>query len=388
MNPREIVFEQIHHRETIPVPYTLAFEPEIKARLDEHYGGEDWRERIVPYVAQCGSVIASGIETIDDAHYRDAFGTVWRTDRLPPVVVEPGLKAPSFEGYDFPSMDTFLDPNVKAEVKQRVADSPDAFTIVSAQLCLWESWYVRGFEQTMMDCALKEGFYTELLDRMTALCLGWIKACADIPADGIMMGDDWGDQRGVLIGPERWKKFYKPRYARIFEAIHDQGKVAILHAATGTLVPLLLVGLLTRVYGKNKSFAEGLRVWKFAIFSALAMTVPYVIVAHVLGPEQVRVLAISEKTNEYAEIVETKLRNANLRCSFDISDEKIGAKIAKAHADKLPYMLIVGPKEAAAETVNVRMRGVKENITCEIDKFLEEVRRKIADKEIDLTISG
>jgi uroporphyrinogen decarboxylase len=44
-----------------------------------------------------------------------------------------------------------------------------------------------------------------------------------------MMGDDWGGQRGVLIGPERWRRFYKPRYARIFEAVHAQGKLAIMH---------------------------------------------------------------------------------------------------------------------------------------------------------------
>ncbi len=229
MNPREIVFEQIHHHETAPVPYTLAFEQEIKIRLDEHYGGESWREKIVPYIARCGSVITSGNETIDDTHYRDAFGTVWRTDELPAVVVERGLKAPSFEGYDFPSIETFLDPDLKTEVKKRVAESPDAFTIVSAELCLWESWYVRGFEDTLMDCVIEEDFYTELLDRMTELCLAWIKECADIPASGIMMGDDWGDQRGVLIGPERWRQFYKPRYARIFKAIHDQGKVALMH---------------------------------------------------------------------------------------------------------------------------------------------------------------
>jgi len=229
MNPRDIVMEQIRHHETSPIPYTLAFEPEIEVRLDEHYGGKDWRERVVPYIAHCGSVITSGNERIDDTHHRDAFGTVWRTDELPAVVVDRGLKAPSFEGYDFPSIERFLDPELKTKVKKRVAESPDAFTIVSAPLCLWESWYVRGFEDTLMDCAMEEDFYAELLDRMTALCLGWIQTCADIPADGIMMGDDWGDQRGVLIGPERWRKFYKPRYARIFEAIHDQGKLAIMH---------------------------------------------------------------------------------------------------------------------------------------------------------------
>ncbi|WP_408007844.1 L-lactate permease [Pseudalkalibacillus sp. A8] len=63
------------------------------------------------------------------------------------------------------------------------------------------------------------------------------------------------------------------------------GKVAIVHAIVGTLVPLFVVALMTRFFGKNKSFREGIKVWKFALFAAFAMTVPYVIVANVLGPE-------------------------------------------------------------------------------------------------------
>ncbi len=105
-----------------------------------------------------------------------------------------------------------------------------------------------------------------------------------------------------------------------------------------------------------------------------------------LSPEQVRVLPISEKSNEYASQVERKLRDSNLRCSTDNSDEKIGAKIAKAHGEKLPYMLVVGPKEAEAGTVNVRIRGIKENKTVEIDDFLRNVGNKIADKKINLAL--
>ncbi|WLD94453.1 L-lactate permease [Alkalihalobacillus sp. AL-G] len=63
------------------------------------------------------------------------------------------------------------------------------------------------------------------------------------------------------------------------------GQVAILHAIVGTLVPLFVVALMTRFFGKNKSFREGIKVWKFALFAAFSMTIPYVIVANVLGPE-------------------------------------------------------------------------------------------------------
>ena len=62
-------------------------------------------------------------------------------------------------------------------------------------------------------------------------------------------------------------------------------KVALLHAITGTLIPLFVVSLMTRFFGPRKSFADGLRIWRFALFAALSMTIPYVIVANVLGPE-------------------------------------------------------------------------------------------------------
>jgi threonyl-tRNA synthetase len=103
-----------------------------------------------------------------------------------------------------------------------------------------------------------------------------------------------------------------------------------------------------------------------------------------LSPEQARVLPISEKSNEYATTIENKLKDTRIRCSCDFSNEKISAKIARAHSDKLPYMLVVGPKESASNTVNVRIRGLKESQTVSIESFLEMAKSKIADKKIDL----
>ena len=103
-----------------------------------------------------------------------------------------------------------------------------------------------------------------------------------------------------------------------------------------------------------------------------------------LAPEQVRILTISEKTNDYAKAIEGRLKDAKLRCSADLSNEKVNVKIAKAHADRLPYMVVVGPKEAQTNTVNVRIRGQAENITVEADKFIEMTRNKIDEKKIDL----
>ena len=62
-------------------------------------------------------------------------------------------------------------------------------------------------------------------------------------------------------------------------------KVALIHALAGTFIPLLVTSVMTRFFGASRSFAEGFQVWQFALFSAFAMTIPYLLVARFLGPE-------------------------------------------------------------------------------------------------------
>lgn len=103
-----------------------------------------------------------------------------------------------------------------------------------------------------------------------------------------------------------------------------------------------------------------------------------------LSPEQARVMAISDKTNAYAQAVQKRLSDAGLRCEADLSDEKIGAKIARAHAEKAPYMLVVGPKEAESNSVNVRFRASNQTRTMPVEEFLAAARQKIDNKDTDV----
>lgn len=105
-----------------------------------------------------------------------------------------------------------------------------------------------------------------------------------------------------------------------------------------------------------------------------------------LTPEQMRVLPISEKSNDYAWKLHGRLKEAHLRCGLDASDEKIGAKVARAHGEKVGYMLIVGPKEAQSETVGVRRRASRDTKSYKIDEFISKVKCEIADKSVDLSL--
>ena len=103
MKPRDFVLEQLRHRETKPVPYTLSFEGSVETQLNEYYGAERWRERLIPYMATVGGLDTIQETRVSDTHFRDAFGGLWRDDRRPWHLVEPSLKTPSFDGFTFPS---------------------------------------------------------------------------------------------------------------------------------------------------------------------------------------------------------------------------------------------------------------------------------------------
>lgn len=90
-----------------------------------------------------------------------------------------------------------------------------------------------------------------------------------------------------------------------------------------------------------------------------------------LAPEQVRVLPISEKVRDYADDVVAQLRDAGLRVHIDGSDERIGYKIRNATMMKVPYMVVVGAKEAESGTINVRCRDGDDLGETQVDSFVK-----------------
>ncbi len=99
-----------------------------------------------------------------------------------------------------------------------------------------------------------------------------------------------------------------------------------------------------------------------------------------LNPVQVKVLPITDRAADYAKSIAEKLDAAGIRVETDLRNEKIGYKIREAQLQKIPYMLVVGDKEAEAGTVSVRTRsGVDEGampFEDFLDRALEEIRTK------------
>src|SRR5258708_531465 len=93
-----------------------------------------------------------------------------------------------------------------------------------------------------------------------------------------------------------------------------------------------------------------------------------------LAPVQAKVLSISEKTADYAREVYEMLITEGLRVELDIRDDKIGAKIRDAQLEKVPYMLITGPKEAESHAVAVRSREKGDEGAVPLDEFVARIK--------------
>ena len=101
-----------------------------------------------------------------------------------------------------------------------------------------------------------------------------------------------------------------------------------------------------------------------------------------LAPKQVIVLPVSDKYNEYADLVTKNIRTKGVRVSLDDRSEKIGSKIRDAEMQKINIMIIVGEKESENKTLTIRRRFIKEQKELSLDDFLKEILIEINERRV------
>ena len=101
-----------------------------------------------------------------------------------------------------------------------------------------------------------------------------------------------------------------------------------------------------------------------------------------LSPVQVKLLPVSDKSMDYAQEVEKRLKSLGIRVETDTRNEKIGYKIREAQLEKLPYMLIIGDKEKEEGTVSVRMREKGDIGSMPLSEFAARVKKENDEKTV------
>ena len=99
-----------------------------------------------------------------------------------------------------------------------------------------------------------------------------------------------------------------------------------------------------------------------------------------IAPVQVKVIPANPKAYDYAVSTTEMLKAGGVRAEVDLRDEKMGAKIRDAELVKIPYMLVVGPREAESGTCTPRRKGVGQLESMTLAGFLERVQREVREK--------
>ncbi len=101
-----------------------------------------------------------------------------------------------------------------------------------------------------------------------------------------------------------------------------------------------------------------------------------------LAPEQVKVLALTERNNDYAHSIKQTLENIGIRVEEDLRNEKIGYKIREAMSMKIPYLIIVGDEEEKSNTISIRGRGYENKSGLILSDFIDRLQNEINTKKI------
>ncbi len=105
------------------------------------------------------------------------------------------------------------------------------FIVPNLGFALFErAWALRGFEQFFIDMAEDPGFVAALLDRILDIQQVLVRRFLDLGVDGGYFGDDYGAQKNLLFSPAAWRRWIKPRLARLFAPFRERGLPVILHS--------------------------------------------------------------------------------------------------------------------------------------------------------------
>lgn len=239
---RSTVIAAIEHKVTPLCPYVISWEGDIDQRLDAYYKTLEWRSRFRNYIQICAEADDGAFQEGHD-HVRDLFGSLWRTDQRPIHLADPILKKRSLRGFRFPEPELFFPVKWQASFRRRISQYSDCFTVGMLGFGLFERcWTLRGFENTLVDIAEAPAFFRNLINAVADHQLELLDRLLSLPLDGILLGDDWGDQRGIIVGPERWRELIKEPTARLYARVKKAGRFVIHHScgSVAEIVPDLI----------------------------------------------------------------------------------------------------------------------------------------------------
>lgn len=247
MTRRERVIAAVNHKNMDFVPYEISFTQQEYDKVVAYLGDPDYINKIGNHISSAYydgylTEITKGME-----YWKDDFGVVWNrngADKDIGVIDGFVIKEPDAKSYKFPELN---EKRLRRDYETLMNTAGDTFRFGSIGFSMFErAWTLRGMENLLMDMLTEPEFVDELLDAITEYNLRVIDIALEYDIDGFHFGDDWGQQKGLIMGPKHWRRFIKPRMARMYEQVKSKGKIISQHSCGDIheiLTDLIEIGL-------------------------------------------------------------------------------------------------------------------------------------------------
>ena len=229
MSKRDIIRTVLAAERPPYVPWSMGFTLEAAEKLRAYYGQEDLEPILDNHILSLGNGIGF-FEDLGNDRLQDVFGVIWdrSVDKDIGVVKNQVLPEPTLAGYGFPDP---LDARFFEDIPDRLARYGDRFRVFSIGFSLYErAWTLRGMTSLLMDLYDHPRFVHALLTAIADYNIAQVEKAVTYDIDAVYFGDDWGQQRGLQMGPRLWHEFFYPQLKRMYAAVKDAGKVVFIHS--------------------------------------------------------------------------------------------------------------------------------------------------------------
>jgi len=231
MTRKERVIKALRHEQTDIIPYFTEFTQQAKENMIQYFGNENFESNWglhLHYIQYWGWPT----ELPDQPeHFRDDFGAVWNrsgADKDIGAIENPIIQDLEDYTYEFPNVD---EQRLRKEFEELIETKEDKFTMAGFGFSMFErSWSLMGMENVLISMIANPDELEVLYDRICDYNLKLIDIALEYDIDGVYFGDDWGQQKGLIMGPNHWRKFIKPRMKRMYERVKSKGKFVMQHS--------------------------------------------------------------------------------------------------------------------------------------------------------------
>jgi uroporphyrinogen decarboxylase len=231
MTRRQTVIDALNHKNTDTIPYSVDFTMQSDEKMKAYTKDPDYQKHLHMYMHTL-QYWGWPTELPDmKEHFKDDFGVIWNrsgADKDIGVPIKKLITDFDHIDYVFPEIN---EKRIRGDYEELMRTKEDKFTVGAIGFSMFErAWSMAGMPEVLMAMIENPEGLHKFLDMICEYDMKVMDIALEYDLDAFYFGDDWGQQHGMIMGPEYWREFIKPRMKRMYAKAKNKGLFVLQHS--------------------------------------------------------------------------------------------------------------------------------------------------------------